>query len=118
MPPVASVYLQPGISATSSQRNAAGKTFDEVLAEQQGLNFSAHASQRVNQRGIALDGQGQARLAGAIDQAASKGSKTSLVLVDNNAFIVNVPNKTIVTAVDASAVRGNVFTNIDSTVIA
>ena len=44
-----------------------------------------------------------------------KGMKESLVLVDDLAFIVNVKNKTVVTAVNDKEER--IFTNIDGAVI-
>lgn len=118
MPHAASVQPQAGITASPVPRTPAGQSFEQVLAQQQGLKFSSHASQRIDQRNITLDGVRQARLSGAVDQAARKGSRTSLVLVDGNAFVVNVPNRTVITAVGSDAARGNLFTNIDSTVIA
>jgi flagellar operon protein len=54
----------------------------------------------------------------AVSGAASKGAKDSLILMPNMAFIVNIPNRTVVTAMDGESIRDNVFTNIDSTVIA
>ena len=39
-------------------------------------------------------------------------------MVDSLAFIVNVPNKTVVTAMDQGETEKNVFTNIDGAVIA
>ena len=50
--------------------------------------------------------------------AEEKGIKESLVLVDNLAFIVNVPSSTVVTAMDQTETRQNTFTNIDGAVIA
>ena len=47
-----------------------------------------------------------------------KGIQESLVMVDSLAFIVNVPNKTVVTAMDQGETEKNVFTNIDGAVIA
>ena len=40
-----------------------------------------------------------------------------LVLVDSLAFIVNVPSKTVVTAMDQTETQSNIFTNIDGAVI-
>ena len=51
------------------------------------------------------------------DRAEQKGSKDSLVLLDDLAFVVSVKNKTVVTAVDSNRAKENVFTNIDSVVI-
>ena len=41
----------------------------------------------------------------------------SLVLVDDLAFIVNVPNRTVITAMEQGETNSNVFTNIDGAVI-
>ena len=50
-------------------------------------------------------------------KAQEKGIKESLVLVDSLAFIVNIPNKTVVTAMDQTDTQQNVFTNIDGAII-
>ena len=56
-------------------------------------------------------------LMGQVFEALNKGIKESLVMVDSLAFIVNVPNKTVVTAMDQTDSKENVFTNIDGAVI-
>ena len=53
----------------------------------------------------------------AVDRAAAKGARESLVLVDDTAFVVSVRNRTVITAVDRARMRDQVFTNIDSAVI-
>ena len=53
----------------------------------------------------------------ALDRAAAKGVEDTLVLTSNAALIVNVPNRTVITAMDRSQMSGNVFTNIDGAVI-
>ena len=97
-------------------QTAGAKTFRDMLQEQL-VRFSHHAEVRMQQRGIELKPEQLARLQSAIDKAAKKGSKEALILMDNMAMIVNVKNKTIVTAIDGDAMKDNVFTNIDSTVI-
>jgi flagellar operon protein len=82
------------------------------------LDFSKHALQRLEQRGIELDEPLLGRLTNGIDRAAAKGSRTTLVLVDRTAFVVGVPNRTVVTVADQDNLRERVFTNIDSMVIA
>ena len=52
-----------------------------------------------------------------VQKASEKGIKESLVLMDSLAFIVNVPNKTVVTAMDQGESGDNIFTNIDGAVI-
>jgi flagellar operon protein len=68
-------------------------------------------------RGISFKPDELSRLSDAIDKAAKKGSKETLVLMGDNALIVSVKNRTVVTAMDREAMKENVFTNIDSTVI-
>jgi flagellar operon protein len=82
------------------------------------LRFSTHARQRLAQRGIALDSDDLARLEGAVAQADAKGGHESLILLDELALVVSIDNRTVITAVDASNPGGNVFTNVDSVVIA
>jgi flagellar operon protein len=97
-------------------------TFASVLAHStttaQVPTFSRHALERVNRRGIQLDQSTLQRLAGGVSRAATKGSKAAVVFVDNTAFVVAVPNNTVVTAVGSEHMREHVFTNIDSAVIA
>jgi flagellar operon protein len=81
------------------------------------LKFSAHAMNRIRDRGISMDKENLAKLEAAVDSAAAKGGKESLILSKDAAFIVSVKNKTVITVLDRNAMNGNVFTNIDSTVL-
>ena len=92
-------------------------SFEDVLRQQQQLKFSKHASQRLESRNISLSEEQNARLEDGVEQAHAKGIKDSLVLVDSLAFIVNVPSKTVVTAMDQTETQSNIFTNIDGAVI-
>ncbi|MCI7107986.1 MAG: flagellar protein [Lachnospiraceae bacterium] len=93
-------------------------SFQEVLKQQQSkLKFSKHAMQRLESRNISLSDEQNARLEDGVKQAGDKGINESLVLVDSLAFIVNVPNKTVVTAMDQTETDTNIFTNIDGAVI-
>ena len=82
-----------------------------------GLKFSAHAIDRLRSRGISFDQDMLKRIESAVDKAADKGSKESLVITDDSALIVSVKNKTVITAMDRGTMKENVFTNIDSTVL-
>lgn len=82
------------------------------------LRFSRHALQRVERRGVALDASTLGRLHEGVVRAAGKGSRASVVLVDGTAFVVSVTNKTVLTAVPQEHMKEQVFTNIDSAVIA
>jgi flagellar operon protein len=107
--------------ATGTKPATAGTSFGDVLAgklDAAPLRFSGHALQRIRHRGITLDEATMSRLDGGVQRAAAKGSRDSLVLVDQTAFVVSVPNRTVITAVDREHMREQVFTNIDSAVIA
>lgn len=93
--------------------------FKELLKEQAnlGIKFSKHAEKRLTYRNIPLDAGRLRRLTTALDQAAAKGAKESLFLMDNVAYVVSVENRMVITAVDDSSMEDNVFTNIDSAVI-
>ena len=111
-------------TAPGHQAPADGPKFGDVLANrlaaapQIPLRFSGHALQRLQKRGIEVDAASLARLQGGVARAAAKGARDSLVLVDDTAFVVSVPNRTVITAVDREHMREQVFTNIDSAVIA
>jgi len=86
-------------------------------AMQSDLKISAHAKIRLDSSKIALGADRMNRLSQAVDRAASKGARESLILMDDIAFVVSVKNRTIITAVSPDRVKENVFTNIDSAVI-
>lgn len=97
---------------------AAGPAFAELLARTPNVVFSRHALERLQRRGIDLGEQQLHRLGDGVDRAAGKGSRASVVFVDGTAFVVAVPKRTVLTAVDPEHMREQVFTNIDSAVIA
>lgn len=101
-----------------ARRPAQGQSFAEELRSAKGLRFSKHAAERVERRGIAEDPQTVRRLETGVDLAAGKGSRSALVMVDDNAFVVAPQNRTVITALDKAHMRSQVFTNIDSAVIA
>lgn len=118
------VPVQPTGRAHHEQlKQPAGTTqasFQQLLEQQMSrtstLNFSHHASQRIVERGMDLSAEIMSKMSNAVDQAAAKGSKQSLLLVQNAAYIVNVPSRTVITALDNPFQQGHVFTAIDSTV--
>jgi flagellar operon protein len=81
------------------------------------LKFSSHAIDRIQSRGIKLQPEDLKKLGEALDKAKTKGAKDTLVLMGDNAFVVSVKNNTVVTAMDKNALKENVFTNIDSTIL-
>lgn len=101
---------------TESKDAQAVKTFESVFqdtADQ--IKFSRHASQRLETRQIDMSEEQKVRLQSAANQAREKGMREPLVMVDNLAFIVNVRNNTVITAVNDT--ERAVFTNIDGAII-
>ncbi|MBS1721908.1 MAG: hypothetical protein JSS66_02755 [Armatimonadetes bacterium] len=98
------------------QADRGGVDFDAVLSDR--LKVSAHAKTRLQSRDIQLDQSAWERVMNSVDKAAQKGSKETLVMVDDVALVVSVRNRTVITAVDKDRLKENVFTNIDSAVIA
>ena len=69
-------------------------------------------------RNIQLTQTQKDKISQAVNKAEEKGVKDSLVLMDNVAFVVNVKSRTVITAVNSSELKDNVFTNIDGAVFA
>lgn len=126
-PPIVPVGPAGAVAAPAPVRRGdagAPAGFDRILTEKLAppassgaLRWSAHAVQRLAQREIAVTPEVQQRLEGAVDRLAAKGGRESVVLVDRMAFVVSVPNRTVITAVDQEQMRDQVFTNIDSAVL-
>lgn len=96
-------------------------TFAKILQNQKSkkekeLKFSRHAAERLASRNIDLTGEQKQRLEMAVSLADTKGIQESLVMLDDMAFIVNIPNHTVITAVNPKE-DAAVFTNIDGAVI-
>jgi flagellar operon protein len=97
----------------------AASSFDAIFKEElEKVKFSNHALKRLESRNIQLSDNDLSKIQNAVEKAEAKGSKDSLVMMDKTAFIVNIPNKTVVTAIEVANSNENVFTNIDSVVFA
>lgn len=107
---------QPQVASKLAGKPVAEGSFKALLNDTL-VKFSHHAEVRMQQRGIALRPEQLSQLSDAIDKAAAKGAKDSLVLMRGLAMIVNVPSRTIVTAMDGAALQNNVFTQIDSAIV-
>ena len=80
------------------------------------LQFSNHALERMNSRGIHFTPDQITKIEQGMQKAGEKGAKESLVLTEDSALIVSLKNNTVVTVMDRNMLKENVFTNIDSTV--
>ncbi len=90
---------------------------DAMALNSLGVNFSKHAMNRVLQRNIDLSDENLSRLNEGIRLAGEKGLDDTLILIDSAAYIVSVKNNMVITTVANEELQGNVFTNIDGTVV-
>ena len=106
-------------SRTTQSNTAVSGGFEQALNQAiGGVKFSQHAMQRLQTRNINMTPAQMDQLKVAVDKAAQKGAQESLILMNNDlALVVSVRNRTVITAMDGSSIKDNVFTNIDSAVI-
>ena len=71
----------------------------------------------MEERNIYLNEEDKTRLENAVSKISQKGGKDSLIMMDNVAYVVNIPNRTVVTAMDNQNLKENIFTQIDSAMI-
>lgn len=102
-----------GVSASSESFSPVQKrsavSFEQLLDAE--LNFSTHAKRRLEERAISLSEEVQEKLREGLRTLEAKGGRTSLIVVDGVAFVVNVPERTVITCVEK---ENRVFTHIDS----
>ncbi len=97
------------------------KSFGDMLSAELDragrLKISAHAERRLMERNVTLNQEDMRIIEGAVQRAASKGSRESLVIYGDLALVASVKNRTIITAMEGKDMKEHVFTNIDSAVI-
>jgi len=111
--------VQPGAEKIKSRQRAGefARELEKARTRPEELRFSAHALERMAQRGIELSQAELERIQGAVGTAASKGSRSSLVLLNERAFVISVANRTVITALEGDALKDQIVTQIDSAVI-
>lgn len=128
MDQIAGEYLKTKKLSANASVQKAETSFQDILQQKklglestlqtgQSVTFSKHANERLNLRNIHLTDMQMQRLNQGVEQARGRNINESLVMLDDLAFIVNVRNNTVVTALDQSGEAGHVFTNIDGAVI-
>ena len=91
------------------------KINNDQNSDDNGVRLSGHAKKRLEERNINLDGNEFLKIRDGIDKLKEKGGKDSLIVTNQAAYIVDVDNQTVVTAMDKNDMAENVFTKIDST---
>ncbi|MFJ7933145.1 TIGR02530 family flagellar biosynthesis protein [Sporosarcina sp. NPDC096371] len=81
------------------------------------LKISKHAAERLTERNIHISEAEWAHVTNKVNEAKTKGIKESLVLMDQAALIVSAKNSTVITAMDRTEAKDQLFTNIDGTIV-
>lgn len=120
IPPVPPVKTTGEISKARNIQRSQGvqADFANILKDKlnQDIKISKHAQMRMEMRHVNLTETQRQKLCNAINKADTKGVKDTLVVMDQMAFVVNVKNRTVITAMNSNEMRENVFTNIDGAV--
>ena len=110
----------PNSPIASKIKENSQSSFDEILKgkinETSDVKFSKHAQMRLETRNIEISDNQKQKISNALDKAAQKGVRDSLVMLDDIALVVNVKSRTVITAVNSNELKENVFTNIDGAV--
>ena len=118
--------LQAGQSLTPTRgknvgggQNAFGTMLRQQLTEkgQQTVNFSKHALERAEERGIELTPNLMERLSNSVEKAQEKGATNILAFDDSRAFIINIPYGRVITTMSQEEMKENIFTNIAGAVL-
>lgn len=110
--------VSPNETVQKQNEGSFAEALQQKIEEKQGVEFSKHAMQRISERNIDITENGTLdRLNKGVEIAADKGSQDALILVGDNAFVVSVRNNKVITTIAQEELKGNIFTNIDSTVI-
>ena len=100
--------------APAKNADAFERVFRAQLQQAQPLKFSRHASERLQERGIAFDAQQLEKINETVSRVAEKGGRESVLFADGVALVVNVPQRTVITCVAGNSAGERIFTNIDS----
>ena len=110
-------------SAQQMQQTVANASFDLLMRQEmdkalgeRNVEFSKHAMIRAEERGIDITPDLIDQLRGSMIRAQAKGATNILAMDSEKAFIINVPNGKVITAITQDEMKENVFTNIDGAV--
>jgi flagellar operon protein len=107
-----------GETAKTQRQVSTGASFQQVFQQElTGVKFSQHAQQRLQTRNIQLSSQELQKINAGLEKVAQKGAKESLFVIGDLALVVNVANKTVITALDGKNMKDHVVTNLDSAII-
>ena len=104
----------PGKAATGEFGQLLQATLNQQTAPE--VTFSKHAKIRAEERGIEITQSLIDQLKGGMIRAQAKGATNVIAMDAEKAFIINVPNAKVITAISQDEMGESVFTNIDGAV--
>ena len=108
------------LAAEKPQKSEFDQLFRQTLEQAKDsspeVTFSKHARSRAEERGIEITQHLIDQLKGGMIRAQAKGAKNVLAMDTEKAFIINVPNAKVITAITQDEMGESVFTNIDGAV--
>lgn len=105
-------------SQAVAKKNNNGASFQALLQQAaKQVNFSQHAINRMQSRGISLNEQELAKLDDTVEKLSKKGARESLIYLNDIALVVSIKNRTVITAMEGANGNDNIITNIDSAAI-
>ena len=109
-------YAQGSKESLKNSSNCSFKSYlDNEIRKNNGYRVSTHAEERI--KALALSDADLNKLNEGLNMAEKKGSKNTVILYKDVAFIASVENRTLITAVNKERAKDNIYTNIDSLVI-
>ena len=109
--------IQAGQRGVGFEQLLQEKLQQKELQQKEQLQFSKHAKERIDQRGIEMTSTLMDDLNNAVAKAKQKDAKDVVIIGPKEVFIVNVPNNIVVTTLSGAEMKNNIFTKIDSAVI-
>ncbi|MBM7598590.1 flagellar operon protein [Virgibacillus halotolerans] len=104
-------------TAKTSKNDNHESSFKDVLAEQQQLKISKHATERLEERNIHINDKQWQAIGEKMEEAKQKGITDSLVVTNKAALLVSAKNNTVVTAMNREEATNRIFTNINGTIL-
>lgn len=110
---------QSTVTSGRTESGAFGQMLQQQLQAQSqtcDVTFSKHARTRAQERGIEITQSLIDQIKGGMIRAQAKGATNILAMDSEKAFIINVPNAKVITAISQDEMGESVFTNIDGAV--
>lgn len=111
------IHNQTTRKTAGTPKNSFLEHLQQATHQTTALKVSKHARERLDERGIAISEVEWTTIKAKVDEAKAKGVGESLVLLEQAALIVSVKNSTVITAMDRTEAKAQIFTNIDGTII-